>query len=67
MEPRIIELESRLCLADDAIDALNATVYRQQQQIDELRRSLQYLVDHVRKFEPLLEQRTLRDDIPPHY
>jgi SlyX protein len=36
LEERLIDLESRLTFQEDLIDTLNTTVFRQQQQIDEL-------------------------------
>ena len=36
MEARLTELEVKLGFAEDLLDALNRTVYRQQQQIDKV-------------------------------
>ncbi|OGA09052.1 MAG: SlyX protein, partial [Betaproteobacteria bacterium RIFCSPLOWO2_02_FULL_65_20] len=43
MESRLNELEAKLSLAEDLLDALNRTVYRQQQQIDQLRQDVRAL------------------------
>ena len=43
MESRITELEAKISLAEDLLDALNRTVYEQQQQIDELKREVRAL------------------------
>jgi len=62
---RIVELEAKLALSDDALDALNRTVFRQQQAIEKLQaelRALQEIVEGSRE-----EPGSLRDDIPPHY
>jgi SlyX protein len=40
LEDRITELEIKLSFADDLLEQLNATVVRQQQQIDLLQREL---------------------------
>ncbi|MGB8301493.1 MAG: SlyX family protein, partial [Azonexus sp.] len=36
MESRITELEIKISYAEDLVDELNRTVFRQQQQIDQL-------------------------------
>lgn len=66
LSSRITELEIKLSYSEDQVDALNQTVYLQQQQIDLL----------LREFRVLREQMTtntsgetlsLRDELPPHY
>ncbi len=66
METRINELEVKLAFAEDLLDALNKTVYRQQQQIDRLEKELRVLRKQMAASLPN-EQRSLRDEIPPHY
>lgn len=66
MEARIAELEVKLAFADDLLDSLNRTVYRQQEQIDRLERELRDLRKLLLQSVPG-EQRSLRDEIPPHY
>ncbi|HEX8961484.1 MAG TPA: SlyX family protein [Rhodocyclaceae bacterium] len=66
METRINELEVKLAFAEDLLDALNKTVYRQQQQIDRLEKELRELRKQMAASMPN-EQRSLRDEIPPHY
>ena len=66
IEARITELEVKLCFADDLLDALNRTVYRQQQEIDQLRQELRAMRQQVQASLPA-EPRNLQDDIPPHY
>ncbi len=63
---RITELEVKAAFADDLLDALNATVYRQQQQIDRLLREMRELREQLEASAPA-ESRSLRDEIPPHY
>lgn len=63
---RMTELEVKLAFAEDMLDALNATVYRQQQQIDRLLREMKELREQVATAAPG-EARSLRDEIPPHY
>ncbi|MCK9283537.1 MAG: SlyX family protein [Rhodocyclaceae bacterium] len=66
MDERIIELEIKLGFTEDMIDALNGTIYRQQQQIDALQQAFQALRQQMLAAQPA-EQRSLRDEIPPHY
>lgn len=42
MESRITELEIKISYAEDMIDELNRTVFRQQQQIDYLAREVKH-------------------------
>jgi SlyX protein len=66
MNERINELEVKLAFAEDLLDAVNATVYRQQQQIDRLLREMRELREQLAAAAPG-EARSLRDEIPPHY
>ena len=66
MDERLNELEIKLSFADDAIDELNRTVFRQQQEIDALRDALRALRKQVLASLPE-EKRSLRDELPPHY
>ncbi len=66
MESRFTELEIKLSYAEDQIDELNRTVFRQQQQIDFLARELSALRQQVQSAAPA-QAASLRDEIPPHY
>jgi SlyX protein len=66
MEARINELEAKLVFAEDLLEELNRTVYRQQQQIDLLQRQMRELREQLAASAPA-EGRSLRDEIPPHY
>ena len=66
MEARLSELEIKISFAEDVIDELNRTVYRQQQQIDRLLAQVETLRDQVQAAAPAA-QRSLRDELPPHY
>lgn len=66
MEDRITELEVKLAFAEDLLETLNTTVYRQQERIDQLERVVRELRQLVLQAIPT-EQRSLRDEIPPHY
>ena len=63
---RITELEAKIALSEDALDALNRTVFRQQQTIERLQRELRALQEIV-KGAAAGEQPGPRDEIPPHY
>ena len=66
MDLRLNEIELKTSELEDQIDALNRTVFRQQQQID-------LLVAELRELRGLLAHgnggdfRSLREEIPPHY
>lgn len=66
LSSRITELEIKLSYSEDQLDALNRTVYLQQQQIDLLLRELKVLRDHMTTNTPG-ETLSLRDELPPHY
>lgn len=66
LEARMTELEIKLAFAEDTVESLNATVFRQQQQIEALIQELRALREQLRSNHPA-EARSLQDDIPPHY
>lgn len=63
---RFAELEARLTLSDDLLDALNRTVFRQQQVIDRLQQELRAVQEILAGAEAAGQQGP-RDEIPPHY
>ena len=66
MEARLNTLEGKITLAEDLMDELNRTVYRQQQQIDQLQQQIRALHQQFQAATPT-ENRALQDDVPPHY
>ncbi len=66
MDNRVTELEVKLAFTEDLLDTLNTTVYRQQERIEQLERLVRDLRQLVLQAIPT-EQRSLRDEIPPHY
>ena len=65
-QARLTELETKLAFAEDLLETLNQTVFRQQGQIDLLQQQLRLL--HQRLQDALPDDaRTPRDEIPPHY
>ena len=66
MDRKLNELEAKISFAEDLLDALNRTVYRQQQQIERLQQDVRALRQHVREVAPD-EFASPRDEVPPHY
>ena len=71
-EERITNLEVKLSFAEDLIENLNQTIYKQQQQIEYLYREMKSLKEQMSASgsEGLVggnDARDLRDEIPPHY
>lgn len=66
MEARLNELEAKLSLAEDLLDALNRTVYRQEQQIAQLERDVRALRRQLLEVAPG-DAVSPGDEIPPHY
>lgn len=66
MEDRLERLESKLMLAEDALDELNRTVYRQQQQIERMQ---QYILQLGRQIQanPPGGRLSAAEEVPPHY
>jgi SlyX protein len=66
VESRITELEIKISYTEDLVEELNHLVFRQQEQIDLLFREIRVLREQAQNAQPQ-EQRSLRDDLPPHY
>lgn len=66
IERRLVDLEVKAAFAEDLVEQLNETVYRQQQQIDLLVQELLRLRQQASASEPATF-RSLRDELPPHY
>lgn len=66
MESRITELEIKISYAEDLVDELNRTVFRQQQQIDTLAREINSLRQQIHSAAPQ-QANSLLDELPPHY
>ncbi len=67
MESRIVDLESKLSFAEDLLETLNQTVFRQQERIDLLERQVRLLHAQIQALRPEESTRDLREEIPPHY
>jgi SlyX protein len=66
MEAKLNELEAKISLAEDLLDALNRTVFRQQQQIDRLQQDVRALRQQLQESAPD-EFASPGDQVPPHY
>ncbi len=66
MEARLNELEAKLSFAEDLLDALNRTVFRQQQQIEQLQQDVRALRRQLEEAMPA-EPGSPGGDVPPHY
>ncbi|MFA7292666.1 MAG: SlyX family protein [Rhodocyclaceae bacterium] len=66
VESRINELEIKLAYADDLLETLNLTVFRQQEQIEALQRQLSDLQRQVQAI-PSRSPGNPQDEVPPHY
>lgn len=67
MEDRIVELECRVALQDDAIEVLNNRVHEQQQLLGELLGEVKALREAVRTLRPSMIATADEEVPPPHY
>jgi SlyX protein len=64
---RLTDLEIKSSYADDLLEQLNMTIYRQQQQIDSLIQQVAHLRQQSQNAGQDGAARNLRDELPPHY
>jgi SlyX protein len=64
---RLTELEIKSSYAEDLLEQLNMTIYRQQQQIDSLVQQVVQLRQQSQNAGQDGGARNLRDELPPHY
>ncbi|WP_454907432.1 SlyX family protein [Variovorax gossypii] len=67
LEPRVTELEIKSSYAEDLLDQLNMTIYRQQQQIDRLILQVTQLREQSQNASQDGSASNPRDELPPHY
>ncbi len=65
MEERIIQLETLAALQDETINSLNKEIFRQQQDIGQLRRRLAALEEKLEKLQE--PDQIAGNERPPHY
>lgn len=66
MEERLETLETKMMSAEDQLDELNRTVWRQQQELDLLREHVRQLAQQLKTIQPGGSSRP-EDEIPPHW
>ncbi len=67
-EQRLNELEIKASYTEDLLDQLNLVIYRQQQEIDALARTVAQLRQQMPEAgSGGAAVRNLRDELPPHY
>ena len=66
IDKRLNDLEIKASFTDDLLDEINQTLYRQQQQIDQLTRELLTLREQSADTGGQ-SARSLHDELPPHY
>ncbi len=67
MEQRLIELETRIAFQEEALQALNAVIARQQQEMEHLSREIAALRALVHALAPALVASHGEETPPPHY
>jgi SlyX protein len=67
MQEQLIELETRITFQEEAIQALNDTVVRQQREIDQLTRMVKLINRQLRGFNEGLSSGPDNEPPPPHY
>ena len=66
LQEKFVDVETRMAFQDDTIQQLSDVIYRQQQQIDKLDKTVQLLVDKVQDLMQDLPGKVV-DEKPPHY
>ena len=66
MKDRFDALETKMMSAEDQLDELNRSAWRQQQEIDLLRERVRHLAQQLKTIQPGAASRP-EDEIPPHW
>lgn len=67
-EARLERLEGKLCEAEDLLETLNLTVFRQQEQIEQLQAQIRLLYRQMQgQGGEGGERREASEEVPPHY
>lgn len=66
-EQRIIELETKISFQEDAIKELSSTIYEQQIQLDQLKKTCSLLNEYLKNHSNAQDIATFSNDKPPHY
>ncbi len=66
MKDRLESLETKMMSAEDQLDELNRSAWRQQQELDLLREQVRHLAQQLKTIQPGAASRP-EDEIPPHW
>ena len=66
-DSRLEEIEAKLMFAEDLLETLNRTVYRQQQHIDRLEHEVRGIREQLQASGSATALNSLQDELPPHY
>ena len=67
-DDRIDNLEARITLMDDMLDALNRTVFEQQRHIESLQQQLRHVYQQMQsQTQSAGERADPQQDVPPHW
>ena len=66
MEDRLNHLESKLAFAEDMLEELNLTVFRQREQLDQVQQQMRLLYQQIQSGGNA-DKADAREDVPPHY
>lgn len=67
VQERLEALEVKAAFAEDLLEQLNLTIYRQRQDIERLQLQMAQLHQQLQDSGGPAAQRDLRGEIPPHY
>ncbi len=65
LQARLVSIETKLAFAEDTVEALNRTVFRQQQQLDLLQEAMRQLNGQLQAARSASGDP--RHEVPPHY
>ena len=66
-EQRIIELETKISFQEDAIKELSSTIYAQQIQLDQLKKTCSLLNEYLKNHNDAQDIAPFSNGKPPHY
>jgi SlyX protein len=67
LEPRVVELETKLAYQEAAVETLSAEVARQQRQIEQMQTALRRIAERLPPSAEGAGRGSLEDELPPHY
>ena len=67
IEERLVNIEAKITFQEDLIEALNKTVYQQQQKLDRLEAVYKTLTSHIQSLAETGNESKPANERPPHY